>query len=85
MSRLPVKLLSKVQNILWNYDTANLAICRAKCWGHSVLHAPALVWIKMVVHIHCETNNQIKHSTKRTETNMNSNVCFFLNSSVVSS
>ena len=44
MSRLPVKLLSKVQNFLWNYGTASLAIFRAsKCWGHSVLQTLALV------------------------------------------
>ena len=30
MSRLPVKHLSKVQNFLWNYDTAKLAIFRDK-------------------------------------------------------
>ena len=26
MTRLPVERLGKVQKILWNYDTANLAI-----------------------------------------------------------
>ena len=30
MSRLPVKPLSKVQNVLWNYDTENSAIFRVK-------------------------------------------------------
>ena len=30
MSRLPVKRLSKVQNLLWNYDTANLVIFKDK-------------------------------------------------------
>ena len=30
MSRLLVKLFSKVQNFLWNYGTANLAIFRGK-------------------------------------------------------
>ena len=30
MRRLPDKRLSKVQNVLWNYDSANLAIFRDK-------------------------------------------------------
>ena len=44
MSRLPVKLLSKVQNCF-----GITALCKfghiwgSKCWGHSVLQTPALV------------------------------------------
>ena len=44
MSRLPIKCLSKVQNFLWSYDTANSAIFEDKqMLGHSVLQTPALV------------------------------------------
>ena len=39
MSKLPAKRLSKVQNVLWNYDTANFAIFRDK----QMLQTPALV------------------------------------------
>ena len=44
MCRLPVKRLSKVQILLWNYDSANSAIFGHKqMLGHSVLQTPALV------------------------------------------
>ena len=44
MYRLPVKRLSKVQILLWNYDTANSAIFGHKqILGHCVLQTPAPV------------------------------------------
>ena len=45
MSSIPVKLLSKVQNVLWNYGTVQIwpYLGAGKCWGHSVLQTPALV------------------------------------------
>ena len=49
MCRLPIKHLSKVQNFLWNYKTANSACLGiSKCWGHSVLQTPALVVVVTV-------------------------------------
>ena len=46
MSR-PIKHLSEVQNFLWNYDPANLAILRdMQMLGDSVLQTLAIVLLK---------------------------------------
>ena len=46
MSTVPIKLLSKVFQFLWNYGTLQIwpYLGAIKCWGHSVLQTPALVY-----------------------------------------
>ena len=50
MSRLPVKRLNKVQNILLNYGTVQIwpYLGASKCLGHSVLQTPAQVYYGVV-------------------------------------